>query len=415
MIIKNICKKQNSREISKLLFTLVFIIFLYRPLPIYTQSNNDNEPINLTILNTENDEFAPSYNQFQNFLYFNRIKNGYSFFYSSGVIDNYRFAPPLLRADDININQNNQAYIIFLDQDQAVYSTYSLKKSRSYMNLFSAYYKKGKWTNPIILDSLCGEYFVSHPTISPDGNFMIFSSDRSPEDSDTDLWIAFKQDNGTWGEASPLSELNSPGNEITPFLKSNDSLFFSSNALGGPGGYDIYLTIKKDGLWTRPYPMNEINTKFDESDICVLPNKDIIFSSDRPGTKGGLDLYSYSPKTINNDSENEKSPLEISAATTVYNIKSLTQITIDYALNCNYLLAVTTPIMKSFYDLIKPENKNSVQYRSLINLLSSSNMITLAYNFDDDKLRILKDSLVNYYYRVSSKKISHLKLKTLQI
>lgn len=401
-------KSKLSSIIGKLLIILLFLFVVNNNSNCQT---NSNEVINLTILNTESDEFAPSYNKFQNYLYFNRIKNGFSYFFSSEVVDSFKFKPPLFRADDINKEFNNQSYMIFLDEDQAVYSTYSLKSNRSYLNLFSAYYKKGKWTNPIILDSLSGDCFVSHPTVSPDGNIIIFSTDRSPEDIDTDLWMAVKQDNGTWGELAPLSTLNSPGNEITPFLKSSDSLFFSSNGLGGPGGYDLYLSVKKDGVWTRPYPINEINTKFDESDPCVLPNNSIIFASDRPEGKGGLDLYFFTPTTTNNESNTEKSPLEISAATTTYSIKCTKKVKFDYLYPVPFLSYSNTKGFVSFYDIVKKENRETNYYTSLISTLKSADTINLNFDTDNPELLKLKDSLIAFYYKqINIKKLAFISI-----
>ena len=112
-----------------------------------------------------------------------------------------------------------------------------------------------------------------------------------------------------------------------------------------PADMICFLSVKKDGIWTRPYPINEINTKFDESDICVLQNNAIIFASDRPGGKGGLDLYYYKNSNQINENDNDKSPLEISAATTVYNIKSKSICTYNYSLVYPYIYANSKKIL----------------------------------------------------------------------
>ena len=90
--------------------------------------------------------------------------------------------------------------------------------------------------------------------------------------------------------------LNSAENEITPFLAGDDTLYFASNGFGGKGGYDVYVTIKVSGEWQPPVPVESINTSYNESDFVVLPGAAAVFASDRPGGKGGLDLYSVSKK-----------------------------------------------------------------------------------------------------------------------
>jgi hypothetical protein len=116
------------------------------------------------------------------------------------------------------------------------------------------------------------EAFTAHPTIAPDGSFMVFASDRPGGQGGTDLWICFRQADGSWSLPENLRLLNSPGNEITPYLASVDTLFFASNGHGGAGGYDLFISVRRwDGQWQAPEPLVELNTAADESDFCLLP------------------------------------------------------------------------------------------------------------------------------------------------
>jgi hypothetical protein len=78
----------------------------------------------------------------------------------------------------------------------------------------------------------------------------------------------------------------------------NNILVFASNRAGGFGGYDIYYSVFENGNWSEPVNFgSDINSEYDEyrpivrSDKWQFDNDMMIFSSNRPGGKGGFDLY----------------------------------------------------------------------------------------------------------------------------
>jgi hypothetical protein len=82
-----------------------------------------------------------------------------------------------------------------------------------------------------------------------------------------------------------------------PYVLNDNLMVFVSNRPGGYGGFDIYYSKKIDGVWQEPINAGpRINTKFDEY-RPILPKLQsftyplMIFSSNRPGGKGGFDLY----------------------------------------------------------------------------------------------------------------------------
>jgi hypothetical protein len=95
-----------------------------------------------------------------------------------------------------------------------------------------------------------------------------------------------------------VSNLCSKYNDKCPFLFDN-YIVFASDREGGYGGYDLYYSEYINENWTKPINMGKrINSEYDEYRPIVKPlfdsdfNNDLmIFSSNRPGGKGGFDLY----------------------------------------------------------------------------------------------------------------------------
>lgn len=91
-------------------------------------------------------------------------------------------------------------------------------------------------------------------------------------------------------------DINTPSNDHMPFVNKN-MLVFASDRPGGFGGYDLYYSFKTSDGWSEPQNFGpSVNSEFDEfrpvvSDTWEFSNQVMIFSSNRPGGKGGFDLY----------------------------------------------------------------------------------------------------------------------------
>ncbi|HYW94385.1 MAG TPA: OmpA family protein [Bacteroidales bacterium] len=117
------------------------------------------------------------------------------------------------------------------------------------------------------------KFFESHACISPDGNKLYFTSNRTGGFGEMDIYVSEKEASGAWGEPVNLGEtINTPLNEDSPFLTSDGrKLYFSSQGHQTIGGYDIfYSTLNDDGTWSQPvaepYPLNTT-----DDDIFFFP------------------------------------------------------------------------------------------------------------------------------------------------
>lgn len=159
----------------------------------------------------------------------------------------------------------------------------TIEKSTSSSEIyeFEADEEDSSWyIDPIKSESINTSYFEGAATISDtsydeDENAiqtMIFVSDRKAEKSLTDLYSVQRIDD-KWGEASPLSEINTAGRETTPFITGDGQfLFFSSDALNGMGGYDVYYCQWINNTWGPPVNLGaKINTVNDDTHFQYFP------------------------------------------------------------------------------------------------------------------------------------------------
>ena len=101
---------------------------------------------------------------------------------------------------------------------------------------------------------------------------MYFVTDRKGDKSLTDIYSAQRIDD-VWGEAKAESALNSLGRETTPFVTGDGKyIFFSSDALPGMGGYDVYYCENLGGTWGPPVNLGaSVNTVNDDTHFQYYP------------------------------------------------------------------------------------------------------------------------------------------------
>jgi hypothetical protein len=122
------------------------------------------------------------------------------------------------------------------------------------------------------------------------GDFDIYVKKR-PSGMSIDTWLS-----GTYSAAAKADSINTTGNDRFPFVYKK-IMVFASDCSGGIGGYDLYYSVFRKGKWSSPVNFGpDINTPSNEYRPVIgaqdnFTNNFLIFSSDRPGGKGGYDLY----------------------------------------------------------------------------------------------------------------------------
>ncbi len=138
-----------------------------------------------------------------------------------------------------------------------------------------------------------GEHSFSNPTLSADGSELYFASNMDTIYGSIDLYVS-RWENGNWGKPENLGPaVNSADDEVYPFITKNGKLYFSCQKNDSYGGLDIYMTEKKDGVWTTPVHMAPpINSIFDDfSFITDDDTKESYMASNRAGSLGSDDIF----------------------------------------------------------------------------------------------------------------------------
>jgi hypothetical protein len=191
-----------------------------------------------------------------------------------------------------NGNMNSNKYCLL----------YSSNESGNFDIMFTQNITNNNYSSPQKISFLNSTFDDIYPTLSYDSSKMYFCSNRS---GDFDIYYCTIKKNGLLSAFSDTSKnyvirdtiLSSSYEDKCPFIIGN-LMIFTSNRLGGFGGFDLYYSTFSDGKWSLPANFGEkINSKYDEYRPIIkefgleFTNDFMIFSSNRSGGKGGFDLY----------------------------------------------------------------------------------------------------------------------------
>ena len=153
--------------------------------------------------------------------------------------------------------------------------------------------KWGKGTRAsIVKDSVTA---LGHPAVSPDGKYLYYVSDAVGGFGGKDIFRSrlVGNDFGPMENLGP--DINTPGDEMFPYVRDSVTLSFASNGHPGMGGLDLFkATQDSTGKWHVENLKAPINSMGDDFGITFEGDKEKgFFSSNRNDARGYDHLYSF--------------------------------------------------------------------------------------------------------------------------
>jgi outer membrane protein OmpA-like peptidoglycan-associated protein/tetratricopeptide (TPR) repeat protein len=142
-------------------------------------------------------------------------------------------------------------------------------------------------------------YSVMHPAINENGTILVFCSNKPGGKGGFDLYYVQRQNTGSsWGAVQSFSgNINTGGNEVFPTITPKGDLYFSSDALPGLGGLDIYRINLQDALAGRGEPLHlsyPVNSPADDFGLTQdASSMKGYFTSDRMNSDDNIYSFTY--------------------------------------------------------------------------------------------------------------------------
>ncbi len=162
------------------------------------------------------------------------------------------------------------------------------------VEIYTSQRSDAKWSAPVkfeITSDTLSSY--AHPAVSPDGQWLYFTSDMPGGYGGRDIWrINLKESSGS---LENLGEwINTPGDEMFPTFRSDSVFYFSSNGHPGYGGLDIFRAeLTRSGGWSVTNMGTPVNSSADDFGMTFGEGEQGFFSSNRTDGKGYDHLFSF--------------------------------------------------------------------------------------------------------------------------
>ncbi|WP_438989896.1 OmpA family protein, partial [Polaribacter sp.] len=168
------------------------------------------------------------------------------------------------------------------------------------LKIYKATYNGKRWNNIEELPFNSNQYNCAHPALSPNEDYLYFSSDMPGTLGESDLYRVAIEEN-TYGTPENLgNQINTLGRDTFPFITSDNVLIFSSDFRKGKGGLDLYYTDLKSTN-KRVYTFGEpLNSAYDDFGLIykVAEGTGFMTSNRKQDNVGSDDIYEFSGLSI---------------------------------------------------------------------------------------------------------------------
>jgi peptidoglycan-associated lipoprotein len=214
-----------------------------------------------------------------------------------------KWSTPLPLPEPVNSEAEEGTPVFSSDYNTMYFTRCNVSKRKALgCEVYTAKRNGDKWTDIESLGLADDSVVIAHPAISPDELTLYFVSDmegstKSPEGNySKDIWMATRA--GTiakWENPVNLgSPINTPGDELFPFMHADGTLYFSSDGHIGMGGLDIFKAVKgENGQWQVDNMKYPINSAGDDFGIVFERDQESGYLSSSRKGKTVDDIYAF--------------------------------------------------------------------------------------------------------------------------
>lgn len=193
-------------------------------------------------------------------------------------------------------SEYDEGIVSFTPDGQTMYLTRARREpnSNTSVEIFTSQRSDAKWSAPVKFEITADTLSAyGHPAVSPDGNWLYFTSDMPGGFGGKDIWRINLEERA--GSLENLGEfINTPGDEVFPYVRADSLLYFASNGHAGLGGLDIFkATQRPSGGWSVENMGSPVNSSADDFGITFGEGESGYFSSNRGDGRGYDHLCSF--------------------------------------------------------------------------------------------------------------------------
>lgn len=263
-----------------------------------------------SVINSPYDDFAPvlyganqllftsNRNGGKSSIYRDSLTNFGEDVYTSDFLQGLFSVPELVLNPPLNTYDNDGTSSFYYDPKnnrvEMYFSSFDLAENKADADIFMCTFANGQWSQKkAVTGGINSKGWDAQPAISPDGQKLVFASDRAGGYGGVDLYMSSRRADGSWSVPVNLgTTINSRFDDITPVLATDRKLYYATQAFSADRTFDIVMSEPTGTDWTPPVALPfPINSQSDEISPGMWGDS-VLFASNRPGGCGGYDLYS---------------------------------------------------------------------------------------------------------------------------
>lgn len=193
----------------------------------------------------------------------------------------------------------DEGIVSFSPDGQTMYLTKARREANSptSVEIYTSSRSDAKWSAPVKFEITADTLSTfGHPAVSPDGDYLYFVSDMPGGFGGKDIWrISLKDRQGSLVNLGP--DINTAGNDDFPYVRSDGTLYFSTDGRPGFGGLDIFKAVRTGDpdqmQWKIENMGSPINSAGDDFGITFGKGEEGYLSSNRGDARGYDHIYSF--------------------------------------------------------------------------------------------------------------------------